>query len=206
MFCVTLSTSLICVLEYIEFARVGGTQTIKSDTRVLVATNKDLLKQVEARVFREDLYYRLKVITINAPPLREHKEDIPHLLHRFVEQFCRENNCSFRGFTEATLKLLFNYHWPGNIRELKNLVQSLVILAPPRPIEPIDLPDNIFVRKVLPEANILNVRLGMSLKEIEKDVIIKTLSLNKNNRQLTAKTLGIGVRTLYRKLKEYNLN
>ena len=141
-----LQVKLLRVLEEKEFMRVGGSNKIRVDVRMLAATNKDLEFEVERGNFRRDLYYRLKVLSIYIPPLRERREDIPLLMNYFIEQFCRENNKTFAGIDPEALEILKNYDWPGNVRELRNLAESMVVLSLGSRIRARDIPDQIYRR------------------------------------------------------------
>jgi DNA-binding NtrC family response regulator len=283
---------LLRVLEEREFMRVGGSAPIKVDVRVIAATNKNLEEEVRAGTFRRDLYYRLAVLSIRMPPLRERREDIPLLIHHFVQEFCRENDREFVGITDEAMEILQNYDWPGNVRELRNLVESMLVLTPGSRIRPRDIPADIFARanplRLLPVAladgegeesgpstrrveallsyfyrdlktdldavrheqarlremfresstpqwldavevesnggaeaepdreaapvvgvampeDRVRFEVGMSLEDLEKEAIARTLASVDGNRRRAADMLGIGERTLYRKLKQYGL-
>ncbi|HUP02234.1 MAG TPA: sigma-54 dependent transcriptional regulator [Gemmatimonadota bacterium] len=278
---------LLRVLEEREFMRVGGSVPIQVDVRLIAATNKDLEAAVVAGDFRRDLYYRLNVLQVRMPPLRERREDIPLLIHHFVQEFCRENDRRFVGITEEAMSILQNYDWPGNVRELRNLVESMLVLTPGSKIRPRDIPEEIYARanpeRLLPVAlpggeqegdrqgrrieallgyfyrdlkgeldavrretaqlrgwfssgrgeiswlEAVEVepdrtvprnepreerseqvakdgfRVGMRLEELERMAIARTLEAVDGNRRKAAGMLGIGERTLYRKLKEYDL-
>jgi DNA-binding NtrC family response regulator len=285
---------LLRVLEEKEFMRVGGSSPIQVDVRVIAATNKDLEAAVQRGEFRRDLYYRLNVLNVRVPPLRERREDIPPLIHHFVQRFCRENDRQFVGITDEAMAILQNYDWPGNVRELRNLVESMLVLTPGTKIRPQDIPDEIYGRahpgRLLPVAPggagdadesegqrleallgyvyrdlkaelddlrrghselrglVENVgrevswvraveeegdpegsrrreaagrkdaeeppgdgreaqfRVGMSLEDLERMAIAGTLEAVGGNRRRAAEMLGIGERTLYRKIKEYELS
>jgi DNA-binding NtrC family response regulator len=307
---------LLRVLEEREFMRVGGSAPIQVDVRVIAATNKDLAASVRQGEFRRDLYYRLNVLHVRIPPLRERRSDIPLLIHHFVQEFCRENDRSFVGITPEAMAILQNYDWPGNVRELRNLIESMLVLTPGSQIRPQDIPREIYDRagpeRLLPvmlggidqaegepsarrieallgyfyrdlkseldalrresgelrdllsesrrvdwlgdfeieqnrhgeeadgrasrtwdadspqgtfatleEANPVasptaaadagsagdvGFRVGESLQELEKLAIEKTLASVGGNRRQAARILGIGERTLYRKLKEYGFS
>ncbi|MDX1623932.1 MAG: sigma-54 dependent transcriptional regulator, partial [Gemmatimonadota bacterium] len=288
---------LLRVLEEREFMRVGGSSPIRVDVRVITATNKDLEAEVEEGGFRRDLYYRLAVLYVRMPPLRERREDIPLLVHHFVQEFCEENDIEFVGISDEAMDVLVNYDWPGNVRELRNLVESMMVLTPGTKIRAEDIPDEIYSRagpeRLLPvgfeeegdrsqriesmlgwlyrdlkgeldeirreyeEIRSLLVeergrgeslrpvemvpepdeegrmalvpvpgtaeaeraeeeveaeepagdgfRVGMSLEELEKIAIERTLEAVDGNRREAAEMLGIGERTLYRKLNKYEL-
>ncbi|MFN2420195.1 MAG: sigma 54-interacting transcriptional regulator [Gemmatimonadota bacterium] len=307
---------LLRVLEEREFMRVGGSAPIQVDVRVIAATNKDLAASVREGEFRRDLYYRLNVLHVRIPPLRERRTDIPLLIHHFVQEFCRENDRSFVGITSEAMAILQNYDWPGNVRELRNLIESMLVLTPGSQIRPQDIPREIYDRagpeRLLPvmldgidpaagepsarrieallgyfyrdlkseldalrresgelrdllsesrrvdwlgdfeieqnrhgeeadgrasrtwdadsppetfatleeakpvasptagadaaSAGDVGFRVGESLQELEKLAIEKTLASVGGNRRQAARILGIGERTLYRKLKEYGFS
>ncbi len=291
----SVQVKLLRVLEEREFMRVGGSHKIRVDVRMIAATNKDLEFEVEQGNFRRDLYYRLKVLSIHIPPLRDRREDIPLLLNYFIEQFCRENNKTFAGIDPEALTILKNYNWPGNVRELRNLAESMVVLSLGSRIRAKDIPEQIYRRgspeRLLPVLNrdvqagddwnrrqeamerqllykaVINLQKdmgeikqmlsggrgpyrdekyheqgvepgapegrsypagrypdkdisevgsvelepdsglskGQSMQEIEREAITRTLESVGGNRRKAAKILGIGERTLYRKLKEYGL-
>ncbi len=136
-------TKLLRVLEQREFMRVGGTEPIRVDVRVLAATNKDLRRAVELGEFRRDLYYRLNVLHIDMPPLRERREDIPLLVHAFINELSRQHEKEFKGIAPEAMEMLVRYDWPGNVRELRNLVESMVVLAPGSVIRPADIPPEV---------------------------------------------------------------
>ena len=268
----SVQVKLLRVLESRIFFRVGGTQPIKVDVRVVAATNQNLKESVAIGKFRDDLYYRLNVLNIYLPPLRERREDIPLLIRRFVREFAREHDRSFRGVTPEAMRLLSEAPWPGNVRQLRNLVESMVVLAPGHEIRAADIPPDIleapsrllpmrvsqgtrelpaqefeFILRSLVELRIqveeLRRRLderpqrvqvidlgeqpqlpdylpepekdiepetviyrpGMTMADVEKAAIAAALEEFRGNRRKAADVLGIGERTLYRKIKAYNL-
>ena len=262
---------LLRVLEDQTFFRVGGTQPIKVDVRVVAATNKSLKEEVALGRFRDDLFYRLNVLYMYLPPLRERKADIPLLVRRFIAEFAREHDRTFRGITPEALQILVDADWPGTIRQLRNLIESMVVLAPEGEIRADDIPRDIrergrglpmrlvgatrdvagqeleFIFRSLVELKLqveeLRRRLeerpqrvevievgpgsalspttpvdaepasepevlyrpGMTMAEVERVAIEAALRETKGNRRKAAEVLGIGERTLYRKLKEYAL-
>ncbi|MEK6688339.1 MAG: sigma-54 dependent transcriptional regulator [Gemmatimonadota bacterium] len=260
---------LLRVLESRSFFRVGGTQPIKVDVRVVAATNRSLKDAAATGEFREDLFYRLNVLTIALPPLRERREDIPLLVRRFTREFSVEHERPFRGITAEAMRRLVSAPWPGNIRQLRNLVESMVVLAPGTEIRASDIPADIFegapvllpmvlghgvggrdaeaqqlefiLRSILdlrhqvedlrrrveesgtqvqviemtePAVHGLGVerepdavlyRRGMTMAEVEQATIEAALREVRGNRRLAAQALGIGERTLYRKIKEFGL-
>ena len=263
-----IQVKLLRVLETRNFFRVGGTQPIKVDVRVVAATNRNLKEAVGVGDFREDLFYRLNVLTVYLPPLRERREDIPHLVRRFIREFSTQHDRTFKGITHEAMQRLVAAPWPGNVRQLRNLIESMVVLAPGTEIRASDIPADIFegAPMLLPvlahpaqgrEADsqqlgfilrsLMELRLqveqlrrrvdegttpvqvievppplthpifpdtaeepvlyrpGMTMAEVEKAAIEAALSEHKGNRRLAADALGIGERTLYRKIKEYHL-
>ncbi len=195
---------LLRVLEEREFMRVGGVRTVRVDVRVLAATNADLRRRIQEGRFREDLYFRLKVIPLSVPPLRERADDIPELVRIFLESLCRANGVPPKELSVEALFALQNYRWPGNVRELKNLLESLVVTVPGSSIEVKDLPSAVRGDKVIGEI-LPRAEAGMTLRDMEKDLIRKTLVRTDGNRTRAARMLEIGVRTLQRKIKEYEL-
>ncbi len=194
---------LLRVLEEKEFMRVGGTKTIKVDVNIIAATNVDLEKAVAEKTFRKDLYYRLKVITIKLPPLRERKEDIPLLIRAFIDAFNRENHTKVQGVSREALSKLQNYPWPGNIRELKHCIESIMVTANRKIIEVNDLPAHII--QVAHQEPEIRLKAGVSMTEVEKEAIRQTLIYTGGNKTKAAKVLNIGLRTLHQKIKDYNL-
>ncbi len=271
---------LLRVLEEREFMRVGGSESISVDVRVITATNKDLQEEMELGNFRRDLYYRLKVLTIDILPLRQRREDIPLLVNTFINLFCEDNDMSFAGISDEAMEILMNYDWPGNVRELRNLVESMLVSSPDTRIQPKDIPEYIYRKgepgRLLPipisrgegvggfEASAIlsalvelrrdirvlghevmtavrqqglktesysvetqdrghwrdsggversggrvekdiGIERGKTLSEVERIVIARTLKEVNGNRRQAAKMLGIGERTLYRKINLYGL-
>ena len=262
---------LLRVLESRTFFRVGGTQPIKVDVRVLAATNRSLREAVTLGEFRDDLYYRLNVLNIYLPPLRERREDIPLLVRRFVRALAREHDRTFRGITPEAMERMVNAPWPGNVRQLRNLIESMVVLAPgteirasdipfdildgpgsllpvrlqaqgrestgqelefilrslvdlrlqveelrrrldnhPQRVQVIDLSDHATVADVVPDGDMdgevpVLYRSGMTMAEVERAAIEAALTEYRGNRRRAAEVLGIGERTLYRKIKAYHL-
>ncbi|MFB3819656.1 MAG: sigma-54-dependent transcriptional regulator [Candidatus Methylomirabilales bacterium] len=191
---------LLRVLQHGEFERVGGTQTLKADVRVVAATNADLPALVRERRFREDLFYRLNVITLALPPLRERREDIPLLAQHFLRRFAAKNNKTIAGFTETALDLLQSYAWPGNVRELENAVERAVVLARDSMLSPADLPETLAGTDAA--SRHLVISIGTPLEEVEDRLIAETLRYTRGDKTLAAKLLGIATRTIYRRLKD----
>ena len=198
----SVQIKLLRVLQEKKFERVGGQQTIEVDVRVIAATNRNLEEEVKAGRFREDLYYRLNVIHLEVPPLRERKDDIPLLINAFLDEFNRENGKHIIGFTQAAKSALFKYDWPGNIRELRNCVESALVMAGGNEIALEDLPPTVSKAS---RAETISVPMGITLDEAEKLIIEENLAANKGNKSKTADVLGIGRKTLHRKLAEYGL-
>lgn len=198
-----MQARLLRVLQEYEFERVGGMKTIKVDVRIISATNKNLKQEVDAGRFREDLFYRLNVITIHLPPLRERKEDIKLLAEHFLSIYSEKNHRLIKGLLPRTLDLLMRYDWPGNIRELENTIERCVIMTRGEYISPADLPINIqSLNKELEDET--DTKLGSSIKEVERELIIKTLEQTNGNKTKAAEILGITRKTLLNKLKEFN--
>ncbi len=195
-----VQVKLLRVLQEREFERVGGEKTIHVDVRIIAATNKDLQKEVELGHFREDLYFRLIVIDLKIPPLRDRKTDIPLLVHAFIKEFAQANNKGAMEITPRALAYLENYNWPGNIRELRNVIEGGVVMAKNSTLSEENLPGSIVGAK---GGSIVNIEPGMSLEDIEKNAILSTLAMTKGNKTLAAKILKIGRKTLHRKLEEY---
>ena len=191
---------LLRVLQEGEFERVGGSQTLKVDVRLLAATNVDLEATVAARRFRKDLFYRLNVIHLIVPPLRERLEDIPLLALYFLDKFCLENNRPAMGLTPNAMLALRSYSWPGNVRELQNVVERAVALTTGNMVHLEDLPDEI--RRHHPEDDKIVLPVGVTMEEIERLAILQTLKKTHGDKELAARLLGIGLATLYRRLKE----
>jgi len=197
---------LLRVIEEKSVIRVGSTKPIPVDVRIIAATNKNLLKEVEKGNFREDLYYRLAVAKLVLPPLRERKEDIILLFNHFVVEFNEKYGKSITKLSPEVLKFFQNYDWPGNIRQFKNVLESMVILAQDDTLTINDLPEEL-LKGASPTAkrNLVDTIIpGITLEEYEKAIIQKNLEFTNGNREKTAELLGISSRTLYRKINEYN--
>jgi DNA-binding NtrC family response regulator len=196
---------LLRILQDRELRRLGGTRPITVDVRFIAATNMDLKVEIDERRFREDLYYRLNVVPVVVPPLRERREDIPLLLDSFLREFCSIYQKPPKTFASRTLELLIHYSWPGNIRELRNLVERLVLLSRTDPIGPADLPEQIrhAAGDDHPE---ITLQLDQPLREAEKAIIGDVLSRVTHNRTMAARLLGISLRALHYKIKRYGLD
>jgi DNA-binding NtrC family response regulator len=190
---------LLRFLQERRFERVGGEETLEVDVRVIAATNKVLSESMEQGTFRNDLFYRLNVIPLFIPPLRERSEDVPLLANRFLEDCARKAAKSFQGFTDEALEALVDYSWPGNVRELENAVERSVVLAKGEWITLSDLPSG--VRQPLEDRG----PMKLSLYENERLYILKTLAECNWNKKLTASVLGINRSSLYSKLKKYGI-
>ncbi|HZK19741.1 MAG TPA: sigma-54 dependent transcriptional regulator [Treponemataceae bacterium] len=193
---------ILRVLQEKKFERVGGEETLEVDVRVIAATNRDLLKEIEEGRFREDLYYRLNVVHIHVPPLRERKDDIPLMITSFLQDFATENGKKIEGIDNKARAALYKYDWPGNIRQLKNCIESAVVMCGGNIITIDDLPPGI-VQDTDNDAII--VPSGIKMAEAEKIVIAANLAINKGNKSKTADVLGIGRKTLHRKVNEYKI-
>jgi len=200
-----VQTKLLRVLQDRQFERVGGNETVKVDVRVIAATNRRLEVLAARDEFREDLYYRLRVIQIDVPPLRERKEDIPLLVETFVKEFNREHGRRVTGITRGAADRFMHHDWPGNVRELRNTIEEMIVYAQgKRALEVSDLPIQLRQQRSASGED-LNVTVGMSMQEIERRAVEATLRATGYDKQKAAKILGIGLRTLYRKQKEYGL-
>lgn len=246
----TTQVKLLRVLETNEFMRIGSERVTKVDVRIIAATNKNLQNEVDTKRFRNDLYFRLKAVTLTIPPLRERREDIFPLVNHFLKEYSEKNNLPEFNISDEAWDHLINYSWPGNIRELKNTIESALALSKTSTISAtaisqlispeeeintsfnlpvhldkpsdaldremiyralIDLKKDIFELKNLAQQNISNVMPSVAedilpISQLERDAIIKALNYTKWNKKLTAKLLKISERTLYRKLKEYEIN
>ncbi len=195
---------ILRVLQEGEFERLGGAETIKVDVRLLAATHKNLQEMIEHGSFRQDLYFRLSVVPVHLPALRERAVDIPELATHFLKRFSEKNRKDIKGIHPEALNLLMQYDWPGNIRELENTVERAVILCLGEHITPQDLPPHLLSEdvRVMKKAQ---VDEGFTLRDMEREVIRTTLVKTGNNKSLTAKKLGVSRQTLLNKIKEYGL-
>ncbi|GIW82172.1 MAG: acetoacetate metabolism regulatory protein AtoC [Gemmatales bacterium] len=197
----SLQSKLLRAIEMRRILPVGSTQEVEIDVRVLAATNRSLADEVKAGKFREDLYYRLNVVELKLPPLRERTEDIPLLCRFFLEQLAKENNRPVMEITPEAMDLLMAYNWPGNVRELRNVLEGIVVLSVRDKIEPADLPPHIRQQSQSQAV----IRSGMTMAEIEKEAIRRALEQTGGHRGKAASLLDLSVRTLQRKIREYNL-
>jgi two-component system response regulator HydG len=208
-----MQAKLLRVIQEKEFQRVGGDETLKVDARILAATNRDLQNEVSRGHFREDLFYRLNVVTLEMPPLKTRQTDIPTLAQHFMTHFAAKNRKTVKGFTPLAMDMLLRHDWPGNVRELENAVERAVILLAGDYISERELPLSITqtagldVRaEAVPTQDLLSDGGSQSLEEIEKAAILATLSATGGNKSETARRLGINRKTLHTKLKRYGLS
>lgn len=202
-----IQVKLLRVLQNGEFERLGSGKTFKADVRLIAATNVPLKEAVDNKKFREDLFYRLNVINIQIPPLRDRKEDIPLLAHHFLQMYCRKNDKKITDFSREALDVLTNYAWPGNVRELENTVERAVVLTRGNQITIDVVPDEILScaqenPNIAIDERSINIPIGMPLKEIERRVMEATLRQSKGDKNIASKLLGISTRTIYRRLDE----
>jgi two-component system, NtrC family, response regulator HydG len=207
---IPLSTQvkLLRVLESGEIVRVGTNEPVKVNVRLISATNRELSEALAGGSFRQDLYHRLKVVSIKLPSLRSRREDIPLLIDYFLKEFTASHSKPVRGVSPATRKALMAYHWPGNVRELKNTIESMVVMDSDGTLDLDDLTEEITATgQPPPEPAAGSLALvGRTLEEIERHYILETLRITSGNREEAARLLGIGARTLYRKLKDYGVS
>jgi two-component system response regulator HydG len=199
-------SKILRVLQEREFEPIGSSETFKVDTRIITATNKNLEEEVKTNRFREDLYYRINVVNLTVPSLRDRREDIPLLVNFFLKRYAKKNHRNLKGFTPKAMDLLMRYDWPGNIRELENVVERSVIMVRGDFITPDEFPG--VLKSLDPEYEQISAEMlsGKSLKEMEKAMIMRTLQETDGNRTHAAEILGISRRTLQLKLKEYGVN
>ena len=201
----TLQVKLLRFLGERTFERVGSNKTLTADVRLITATNKSLEEQVKAGKFREDLYFRLRIVEIKLPPLRERKEDLPLLAKSFLTEFARENNKKVNEFTPDAFEALVNYPWPGNVRELRAAIESAVVLSRGERISVRDLPAGIRSAEKSPDQPEKPSAADMTVAEAEKRLMIRALKECDGNRTQAAEKLGMSRRTLHRKLHLYHL-
>lgn len=199
---------ILRVLQEHKFQRVGGEKTIKVDVRIIASTNVNLQDAIKSDKFREDLYYRLNVVRLNIPKLKERREDISLLTNEFINYYNEKHDKKIKGVTPGAMRLLMTYDWPGNVRELRNICEQAVVLTDDHLISHDDLPreirDNAFMGGDANNQSLKDVTKNLT-SEIERKIIEETLTENDGNRNNTAAQLGITVRTLYNKIKEYNI-
>lgn len=199
----TMQAKLLRVLEDGIIVPVGSNKSTVVDVRVISATNHDLAKLVENGKFRQDLYFRVKGVSVTVPPLRERTQDIPNLVEFFLSEAAQELGSPKKNISDNALNILKSYNWPGNIRQLRNCIRTMAVMTDSEKLDVKDIPAEIYqVRQLSGQVTPLG---GVSLNEIERKAIIDTLAKVNNNREKAAKLLGIGERTLYRKLKEYDI-
>lgn len=212
-FSLDLQVKLLRVLQQKEFERVGDHKTVKVDVRIVASTNQDLEKLITEKKFREDLYYRLNVISINIPPLRKRKQDLPLLVNHFVNMYAKENHKKMEGVSQEALAILTNYDWPGNIRELENIIERAIILDTDNVIEIDDFPEILTRAIMTPALDQASAGVELqdtsslrdALKDPEKVYILKILEEVGWNKKRAAMKLGVNRTTLYNKLRKYNL-
>jgi len=205
---IALQAKILRVLQEKRFERLGGTKTISVDVRVIAASNFDLKKAIEKKLFREDLYYRLSVFPISIPPLRERREDVPELADFFIRKYCLEMKKEKKSPSADALNLMDKYLWPGNVRELENTIERAIILCEAKKI----LPEHLAIR--LPSNSEIRLREGAGLKEVgqfaqgeaEKAMILRVLTQTRGNKRKTADILKIDYTTLFEKIKKYNID
>jgi two-component system response regulator HydG len=202
----SMQAKLLRVIEDGVVTPVGSNKATVVDVRIISATNHNLTKLIERNAFRQDLYFRIRGVSLVLPALRERPEDIPILVENFLQEAAHETGAQVTGITPAALSLLASYDWPGNIRQLRNTIRTMIVMCDRSKIDVQDLPPEIAQRRQLPGASAAPVPAsGVSLNELEKKAIADTLARTQGNREKAAKILGIGERTLYRKIREYNL-
>ncbi len=201
-----MQAKLLRVLENGEVVRLGSNEPIRVDVRLISATNRKLDEMVAEKRFREDLFFRIKGVTLLLPPLRERREDIPLLMHYFSQEFGEKYQKPVEGVSPQAKQLLMSYGWPGNVRQLKTVLENMVVLSPGPLLDIDSLPIEIRPQHTGNETiGGLSSLVGISIEQAEKELINNTLKMVNGNREQAAKILGIGERTLYRKIKEYNL-
>ena len=200
-----MQVKLLRVLEERQFERVGGNKTLEVDVRLVAATNRDLKKMVAEGKFRDDLFYRLSVVTVKLPPLRERRDDVPLLVTAFNRQYSQENNTPVREITQEAVNLLMAYDWPGNVRELRNAIEQMVVLARGDRLTVRDIPAAIRSGADLTKISVVRPGVTMTVEEAERQLIIQALKETDGNRTKAADKIGMSRRTLHRKLKEYHL-
>ena len=197
---------ILRVLQEQEFEPVGSAKTVKVDTRVIAATNQNLEDKIREGTFREDLYYRLNVVQLQIPPLNARREDIPLLADFFIRKYAEKNHKLIKGIDPVALDFLMRFEWPGNVRELENVIERAVILTRSESLAPADFPATINLKNDVEGTPAQTLEPGQTLKDVERQMIAKTLAANDGNRTRTAEILGISRRTLQLKLKEYGIS
>ncbi len=199
-----LQAKLLRVLQEKTFERIGSTAPIEVDVRIIATSNKNLKQAIAEKKFREDLFYRLNVIPIHIPPLRERMEDIPLLANHFVDKYNQENNKQIKTIDEPAMRMLLKYHWPGNVRELENYIERAVVTSSSDTLTPHDFPSELSLGKLADKAP--GVDVGMTLAEGEKYLILKTLEKFEGNKTRAAEVLDVTPRTIRNKLSEYEVD
>ncbi len=199
-----MQAKLLRVLENGEVVRLGSNEPVQVDVRFISATNRNLEEMVAEKQFREDLYFRIKGVTLHLPPLRERREDIPLLIHHFISQFNEKYGKEIDEIDPEAQQLLMSFPWPGNVRQLRNTIENMVVLTSGNRLTVDSLPNDIRPRAATTGG--MNNLVGISIEQAEKELIRNTLKMVNGNREQAAKILGIGERTLYRKIKEYELS
>jgi len=200
-----MQVKLLRVLQDLEFEQVGGNKTFKIDTRIILATNEDLGKAVAEGRFRQDLFYRINVINIELPPIRDRISDIPLLAEHFLSRVCEDSGKKVHGFTDEAMQALQRYRWPGNARELQNVIERAVLLGKSNVIGIEDLPTNVSAGGGVTIEPLDNRSLKQVLEGPERQIILEVLEANNWNRQITAEALSINRTTLYKKMKRLGL-
>ncbi len=200
----SMQVKLLHVLQHGHFERVGGTVSLKSDVRFVAATNIDLEKKLKEHQFRQDLYYRIHVISIHIPALCDHREDIPALVNHFIDMYSKLNNKDISSIEPRVIKQMMKYPWNGNIRELENMIERAVVLST-GPVLNMKLFPLLSIPSDTEKTRTINVEIGSSLEIVERQVILRTLAYFNFDKQKTARSLKIGPATLYRKLEKYKL-
>jgi DNA-binding NtrC family response regulator len=191
---------LLRVLQEGEFEKVGGNRTIKVNIRIIAASNQDLQGGVRSGKFREDLYYRLNVVNIRLPLLKDRREDIPFLINFFIEKFNTRYHMKVKGISQKAMTLFADYEWTGNVRELENTIESILVINSPEVIDVQHLPQEIRDFREGPE--VIPIKIGTPLEEVEREMLIQTLKATRGNKRRAAQLLGINVRTIHRKMEE----
>jgi len=191
-----IQVKLLRVLQDGKFERLGGTRTVNTDVRIIAATNKDLRQEIIEHRFREDLFYRLNVIDLHLPPLRQRKEDIPLLAFYFLKVYAERNRKDIDGFSDDAMNALISYHWPGNVRELGNAVERAVVLTNTKTVP--FLPPPLLALAEVPRS--VTFKIGMSWRELQRQAIDITLAHTRGNKRMASRLLGVAIRTLYRHL------
>ncbi len=201
----TMQVKLLRVIQEKEIMRVGGEQVIPVDVRLIAATNKNLSDAISKKEFREDLYYRLNVVQLQVPPLRDRREDVPLLVQFFLEQFSQKNRKDIKGITPSAMDCMLRYDWPGNVRELMNAMERAVVMSRSAYLEEADIPTILPPDTVPPPSNYAPSYAGLPLEQVEKTAILQTLSAVGGNKSEAARQLGITRKTLHKKLKSYGM-